>query len=73
MKSLPVKLHRIRILMILDMNILRWSRFCAKTGIDSMKKVVESQPKNVIRQVRLLFFSDIDTAKYFRIVFGYSF
>ena len=38
--------------------------------INTIKKVVESQPKNVIRQVRLLFFPDIDTAKYFRIVFG---
>jgi hypothetical protein len=41
-----------------------------ETGINTMKKVVENQPKSVIRQVRLLFFPDVDTAKYYRIVFG---
>lgn len=41
-----------------------------ETGITQMKKIVEDQPKNVVRQFRLLLFPEMYADNYYRIVFG---
>jgi hypothetical protein len=39
-------------------------------GVADISRIVESQPKNVIKQVRLLLFPETNAGQYYKIVFG---
>ena len=39
-------------------------------GLMAVAKMVESQPKNVVRQFRFLLFPETNTAYYYKLVFG---
>jgi len=39
-------------------------------GINSIKKIVESQPKQVVHEKRVLFFPEWNQKEYYKIIFG---
>jgi hypothetical protein len=39
-------------------------------GINSIKKIVESQPKQVLHEKRVLFFPEWNQKEYYKIIFG---